>query len=232
MFSARVTPAAAESAKDMEPGVWTGSGGHRWIRFGKYTWRVLKVAVNKGRKEALLLAEDAVEKRPFNRNRRDGNDWKTSDIREWLNDDFYRGAFSEGERGAILTAYYRYGGRYAGSERTDSSKIFLLSANEAINRDFFDGQDDRVTRWDGQRWKWWLRSPGDFDDNAALVGDNGEVYISGPLYVISERVIRPALILNLSSSIFTSSSSQYEVLYGQEASESDRPLDLHLYIIR
>jgi hypothetical protein len=59
-------PGAAAPAKDMEPGTWTGSGGHRRIRFGDHTWRVLKLAVYKGRKEALLLAEDLVDKRQFN----------------------------------------------------------------------------------------------------------------------------------------------------------------------
>jgi hypothetical protein len=109
-------PATAELAKDMQPGAWTGAGGHRWLRFGRFTYRVLKVAVNKGRKEALLLAEEAVARRSFNSNRSDGHAWKTSDIKEWLNGDFYSGAFSESERGAILTAYYRYGGRYNGSD--------------------------------------------------------------------------------------------------------------------
>ena len=206
-------PALAESARDMKPGTWTGSGGHRWLRFGDYTWRVLKVAVNEGRKEALLLTEDAVDGRSFNRDRYDGNDWRTSDIKEWLNGSFYRGAFSESEKGAILTAYYRYGGRYGG-DRTDSSKIFLLSADEALNGDYFDDYDDRITRWDGESWGWWLRSPGFDFDIAAIVTGDGKAYGGYDYYhnyVTWDGAVRPALILNLSSPIFTS--SQYEILH-------------------
>jgi hypothetical protein len=219
MFSA---PALAKSARDMEPGTWTGSGGHRWLKFGNYTWRVLKVAVNKGRKEALLLAEEAVAKRPFNSNLGDGNDWKTSDIREWLKGYFCDSAFSESEKGAILTTYYRYGGHYDGSDKTDSSKIFLLSHDEARNSDYFDDDDDRsIGTW------WWLRSPGYSGYYAVYVNSYGYGYdavFSGyPTHgitisegrVVSDGAVRPALIINLSSSIFTSSSSssQYKVLY-------------------
>ena len=208
-------PALAESARDMEPGTWTGSDGHRWLRFGDYTWRVLKVVVNEGRKEALLLTEDAVDGRSFNRDRYDGNDWGTSDIKEWLNGSFYRGAFSESEKSAILTAYYRYGGRYGG-DRTDSSKIFLLSTDEALNGDYFNDYNGRITMWNGENLGWWLRSPGFDFDIAAIVTSDGKVY-GGIDYnydlVGVKRAIRPALILNLSSPIFTSSSSQYEVLY-------------------
>jgi hypothetical protein len=208
------SPAAAFSgdAKDMEPGTWTGSGGHRRIRFGKYTWRVLKVAVNKGEKEALLLAEDAVAHMPFNKNGSDGNDWKTSDIKRWLNDEFYQNAFNDSERDAILTTRYRYGGKHEGSDKTDSSRIFLLSADEARNGDFFDDDDDRILRGDGINWGWWLRSPGVYDYSAAGVDYDGEVGGGGYDYIVDrEGAVRPALIVSLSSPIFTSSSYKYEI---------------------
>jgi hypothetical protein len=207
------SPAVAVSgdAKDMEPGTWTGSGGHRRLRFGKYTWRVLKVDAGNDKKEALLLAEGAVAHMPFNENDSGGNDWKTSDIKRWLNGDFLRNSFSESERGAILTASYRYGGRYEGSDKTDSSRIFLLSNDEARNGDFFDDDDDRILRGDGINWGWWLRSPGSYDNSVAGVDYEGEVGGGGYDYIVdSAGAVRPALIVNLSSPIFASSSYTYD----------------------
>jgi hypothetical protein len=200
-------------ADDMGAGMW--AGGHRWVKFGNHTWRVLKVVVNKGKKEALLLAEEAVALMPFHRSKSSDNDWKNSDIRKWLNEDFYYSAFSESERDAILTAHYRYGGRNEGSDKTDASKVFLLSTDEARNGDFFEDDDDRATTLDGETWAWWLRSPGGIYCLAAHVRYRGEVHPgnSSDGFVFYERAVRPALIINLSSPIFTSSSSEYETLY-------------------
>jgi hypothetical protein len=219
-------PASAESAKDMELGMWTGPGGHRWVKFGNHTWRVLKVAVNEGRKEALLLAEEAVALMPFHRSKSSDNDWKTSDIRKWLNEDFYYSVFSKSEQDAILTAHYRYGGQNEGSDKTDSSKIFLLGTDEARNGDFFENDDDRTTTFDGKTWAWWLRSPGDIYCLAAHVRYHGEVHPgnSSDGFVFYERPVRPALIINLSSPIFTSSSSEYETLYDLHGSTRRKPL--------
>jgi hypothetical protein len=206
------TPAAAVpgDAMNIGAGTWTGTGGRQWIRFGEHLWRVLKVNVREGRKEALLLAEEPVAERPF-----DGgdNDWKTSDIRKWLNEDFYNGAFSESERAAILVTDYRYGGLNEGSDKTDSSKIFLLSYDDAGNEKYFAGRGDRVAYRNGDTADWWLRSPGWDADKAAIVDYNGVLDSNYPVNHRPAFTVRPALTVNLLSPIFTSVSSEYEVLY-------------------
>jgi hypothetical protein len=154
---------------------------------------------------AFLLAEDAVARMRFDDF---FNDWNNSDLKRWLNEDFYNGAFSEKERDAIVNCTYSYGGKYEGSDKTAASKVFLLSADDAENGKFFVNNDDRSTED-----TWWLRSPGNIDGDAAYVHNVGEVYGGGD-YVRSWRAVRPALKINLESAIFTSSSSKYEILYG------------------
>jgi uncharacterized repeat protein (TIGR02543 family) len=51
---------------------------------------------------------------------------------------------------------------------------------------------------------WWLRSPGDYDSNAAFVNFNGYVYDSGFAVNTPNIAVCPAFNLNLDSVIFTS----------------------------
>jgi hypothetical protein len=85
--------------------------------------------------------------------------------------------------------------------------VFLLGADDAKNERFFVNEADQAI---GKEW--WLRSPGMDNDRAADILTDGGVFYQDS--VDGERGVRPALKINLSSSIFTSSSSKYEVLYG------------------
>jgi hypothetical protein len=206
-------PAAAVpgDAKDLRGGYWTER--HRWIVFGRHDgkpiiWRILETGeTNNGNPMAFLLAEDAVGRdRQFNRSRK--NDWDSSDIKRWLNDDFYYAAFSEKEQRAIANCTYYYGGEYERSDRKATSKVFFLSTDNAESERFFANNADRsIGTW------WWLRSPGTDGDRAAHVFDGGGVFGVGGVDVGREMAVRPALKIDLASSIFTSSSSKYEILY-------------------
>ncbi|MDR1509425.1 MAG: DUF6273 domain-containing protein [Synergistaceae bacterium] len=227
-LSAGPASAVPGDAKNLRGGYWTDQ--HRWIAFGEYDgkpiiWRILEVGkTDDGSTMAFLLAEDAVAVRQFNNSSSDGNDWDSSNLKYWLNDDFYYAAFSEGEQGAIVNSAYLYGGKSGGSDRKAASKVFLLSADEAKNNKFFaDDADRRINAYEGElswKYEWWLRSPGSYGDNAANVEYAG-VYDGASLFdyrygdgrVGNSYAIRPALKINLASSIFTSSSSKYEILY-------------------
>jgi hypothetical protein len=155
--------AGTADAKDRLGGHWTNQ--HKWIAFGRYDgkpiiWRILETGeTDKGKPTAFLLAEDAVTEMSFDTY---SNDWNDSDIKRWLNDDFYHAAFNKNERGAIVNSFYYYGGKYKGSDREAAFKVFLLSTDEAGNKKFFANDADRSTR----DW-WFLRSPGDTDVYAA-----------------------------------------------------------------
>ena len=57
--------------------------GYRWIKL-----------LNKDSEETLVLMEDILEQRAFDEE--DKNDWRTSDLREYLNDDFYEQLLENG----------------------------------------------------------------------------------------------------------------------------------------
>jgi uncharacterized repeat protein (TIGR02543 family) len=62
-------------------------------------------------------------------------------------------------------------------------------------------------------YNWWLRSPGNSDDDAGIVTSDGHVYSYGD-YVGAANSSRPALYLNLSSSLFASLPSGWQARYG------------------
>ena len=212
----------ADGLPDLDVGTWAGTGdnpgdGHRYVTMGSYNghklvWRVVDVYVSDGtdgnvtgNKTALLLLDDLlrtsdgdIEHRQFDA---DSGNWaRPSDINAFLNGEFYSAAFSAREQEYIVTSRYRMGGSYEvrdGFPSADSSKVFLLSTDEASDPAYFADESDRAVAG-----YWWLRSPGDFSFNAASV-DGGTVYITGDNDNISYGV-RPALKINLLSEISTS----------------------------
>jgi len=54
-----------------------------------------------------------------------------------------------------------------------------------------------VNRDNGNCW-WWLRSPGNNQDNAAYITDDGTVYLRGYGVYRVDRAVRPAMWIDLS----------------------------------
>ena len=145
--------------------------------------------------------------------------WQTSSLRRWLNDDFLNKVFTEEESNQIPTV--QVAADENPSYRTNpgvatSDKIFLLSIKEA--EQFFTTDEARrctpttyakaqgaytnsscqTSSGEAACW-WWLRSPGDGQDRAALVSDYGDVYYPGD-GILDDRVsVRPALWITLDS---------------------------------
>lgn len=135
---------------------------------------------------------------------------------------FMDAAFSEKEKLAISDVelenednpdYDTNGGH------TTIDKIFLLSITEAINPrygflEYYDDMEQRESintayasvKTDvaiGHREFWWLRTPGDFVDYAAVIEPNGAIG-SGGIEVYAPYVgIRPALYMALTSSMWS-----------------------------
>ena len=107
------------------------------IPFGGYDWRVLEVRGN----QALILTDRIITQRQYHAG--GGVTWETSDIRQWLNNDFLN-RFSEQERARIASStvindnnpwdFYGWAGGLAfpssGNNTTD--RIFLLSIDEVL----------------------------------------------------------------------------------------------------
>ena len=187
-------------------------------------WLVLARNGNK----ALLISRYGLDAQPYNTDYTSVT-WETCTLRTWLNGTFYNKAFSSAEQAAILTTNVDnsknqcYSGWSTSSGNNTQDKVFLLSYAEA-NKYFgvtYDNSSNTKSRvaptayaiaqgaWTSYSNKttdstyagwWWLRSPGTYQDYAAIV------YFVGSLdfnYVDSDSgSVRPALWVNLESKIF------------------------------
>ena len=206
-----------------------GNGGYN---IDPIKWRVLENADGK----LFLLSDQNLDVKPYNSSSTSIT-WEKSTIRSWLNgyeasennsgtdyssNNFIDAAFSSVEKVAIADTYvynknnpsYNTSG---GNNTTD--KIFLLSIEEANNRNYFpnaNGNDSRkstntayVASYSGMYGAsktdhWWLRSPGEDDDYAAFVYAGGRVNSDGYSVDYTTNAVRPAFHLDLNSVLFTS----------------------------
>lgn len=152
------------------------------------------------------------------------NDYATSSIRKWLNEDFYNTAFTSAQKQNILpttldnSAYSTDYSQFDSVSTTDN--VFLLSYSEAQNASygFTNNYKSTETRKavgtdyakaqglyvDSTKCSFWrLRSAGEFSSFSCLVDSFG--YVSNYYVFYTEYGVRPALRLsNLASDIFES----------------------------
>ena len=170
-------------------------------------WLVL----DKQGSKVLVISKYALDVRHYN-DQGSSVTWSGSDLREWLNGEFYNEAFSvEDQRQIEETVVSTEDNEVYGIRGGDDSidKVFLLSITEAEN--YFNNNNARVcylteyavARGEGIRLKpvaytWWLRSPGAYMHYAALILTNGEVYSYGTdAYYRNDIAVRPAMWINL-----------------------------------
>ena len=196
------------------------------VKFGKYEqdndesngqedieWQVLDIKDGK----MLLVSRYALDCQPYNTELTDVT-WETCTLRNWLNNTFYSGTFTEDERALIAdsTVYAQANPQYntdPGNDTTD--KVFLLSINEV--EEYFSSNEERMcvpTAYaiangaytsdtyekggEATCW-WWLRSPGIDQGYAAFVDYDGSVPYYGLTVNIDRDAVRPALWINLKS---------------------------------
>ena len=188
------------------------------IEFGNYPqdkdgtekpieWIVMKKEGN----QVLLLSKYVLDAKPYNEEFEDVT-WETSDIRQWLNNEFYTTAFNKAEKAKIQTSLIKNedNSKYGTNGGNDTEdKVFLLSEKETET--LFSNKEERIAKATEYATKsgvyvneekaawWWLRSPGDNSKNAAEVWNYGWVGRSGDDVDCSNDGVRPALHLNLQS---------------------------------
>ncbi len=147
------------------------------------------------------------------------------DGEDYTNDNFLKTAFSSVERGEILQKTIKNDnnseyGTNGGNDTTD--KVFFLSIEEAVNPAYgFASDYDKYSKtrrsvnteyaksrgdWaedDENDWQYWLRSPGDYPGDAAIVDSRGYVDRSGTWLTNDYNAVRPALYLNLNSDVWS-----------------------------
>ncbi|SCI36658.1 Serine/threonine-protein kinase PrkC [uncultured Eubacterium sp.] len=215
--SKKGTTAKVESSsqkKDKNPDYKIGET----IEFGNYPqdkdgtekpieWIVMK---NEGN-QVLLLSKYVLDAKPYNEELEEVT-WETSDIRQWLNNEFYTTAFNKTEKAKIQTSLIKNedNSEYGTSEGNDTEdKVFLLSEKEAET--LFSDEEERIAKATEYAEKsgvyvnkekaawWWLRSPGYDGSSAAGVYSSGWVCGSGGDICNGSDGVRPALHLNLQS---------------------------------
>ena len=137
--------------------------------------------------------------------------WEDSDIRSWLNNDFYSNAFSSSEKSAVKTVTNENTGNsdfnVNGGNKT-SDKIFILSIDEA--KRYLPNNIDRMcqatkyaeskgTELDSltHNCRWWLRSPGSTLYSAASVKIDGFILNMGTPVSVDKAFVRPAVWIEI-----------------------------------
>ena len=185
------------------------------IVFGQYYWRILEIQEER----ALIITENLISQQPF-ANNHSSSSWEDSNMRRWLNSDFYY-TFDDYDRSYIFeVTVANYGNPWfeTAVSLDTVDKIFILSIDEILR--YLGGEyqgeittDDTYSSgitgiWDeldnervalnmfGLPQWWWLRSAGQNDYHRANVLLDGSINLQG----ISNNTIggvRPALWIDL-----------------------------------
>lgn len=183
------------------------------IKFGNYPqdsngntspieWLVLDIKEN----EALLISRYGLDCKEYH-NVHTNITWEDCDLRKWLNNDFIKSAFSEGEAKKIKVSELKNEDnpeyRTRGGNNT-KDRIFCLSINEAEH--YFGSNEDRQCKPTAYAIKqrayrdfynkccfWWLRSPGFKLCGATRVQTYGALHLYGVDVDYGSLAVRPAL---------------------------------------
>ena len=180
-----------------------------YVKFGNYPqtsegeekpieWQVLAKEGNK----MLVFSKYGLDAKRFDD---DSNDWADSEIRQWLNNDFYNKAFNGNEKKSINLSNL--------SDVGTSDNVFLLSEEEAEK--YFANDEERKCKateyavrkgalvYDGSYGGeagysyWWLRSPHPYDSIDVYYVDNDGGVVNFSSVDCDGGLVRPALWINL-----------------------------------
>ena len=144
------------------------------------------VVASEGR-EVTLLSRYLLDVQPYNE---DGAvAWADSSLRTWLNEVFYRTAFSKDEREGILDV---------------DGDVATIPSSDDINR-YFPDTESRIAKptvyasqnIDAANW-WWLKDNGEGMQTAMVVTDQGAISTSGDEVNFGGDGIRPMITVDMS----------------------------------
>ena len=201
---------------------WTDTEKWHYFAYAPIKWRILKQTGDK----AVLLADRMPDTCPFNDSYKDTS-WSDCSLRQWLNGEFFRQAFTEQERSAIEETDVKndpnyYFGTDCGPDTKD--RVFVLSESEAFSSPLaveygFSNSDSgndparrfRSTLYAKCRGAWWspvegyrgtsfwfMRSVGYTKANVVYVGESGDTYNRGIVVTCNDSAVLPAITLDLS----------------------------------
>lgn len=151
-------------------------------------WRVLAVEGNR----AYVVSQKALDAHAFNADEDGGNDWNSSDLKKWLENDFASQAFTGDEMKEINGAPTLLSVDEANKCFMSDKDRICMPTQQAVNNGTYKDEDNGACVW-------WLRSPGDESYIAASVRTGGDVYSAGDGYVhLTGIAVRPALWVSVS----------------------------------
>ncbi|MDU5164424.1 MAG: DUF6273 domain-containing protein, partial [Actinomyces sp.] len=141
--------------------------------------------------QLLLLSADVLEARQYHHVPFEDITWEHSDLRAWMNGDFYEAAFTPVQRGLIETVHNENADQSitgaSGGAPTDD-RVFALSETESVIY-FLSVSEDGTADW-------WLRSPGTYGFATQFVDASGTPSLSGA-NVDLQYGVRPALWIDV-----------------------------------
>lgn len=185
-------------------------------------WRVLSIENN----TAFLLADRSLASRPNIDEEKGETSWENSEVRKWLNNDFYNDAFSEEEKqGVVLKTLDNTedtNGYQSGNNTRD--KVALLSLRElAVERyGLLRGRCSRYTCDGNADWAVRTIAVSESIGNGFIdVPTSAKIY--GSWRMRGTIGIRPIIYLNLSSKQWKKAESVSSVPYELEDEEQTLP---------
>lgn len=149
-------------------------------------WRILEESNGK----IFIVCDSIITAQAFDEYLYGANRFSGSDIRKWLNDEFYKNSFSNMQQQLIQITSVDNSAEstgisnnpYAGGFTEDY--IFLLSYSEVRNQNFFEDDSSRILQptdysraigveYHSSGGYWWLRSPYDYSKYVRQVAYNG-----------------------------------------------------------
>ena len=221
-YYAKVSATPNSSSYKFDNGTTIVSGTTYWFKCEPITWNVL--SNNSG--ECYILSSVLLDAHCYYNSRSNRtiggkaiypNNYEYSDIRAWLNNDFYSSAFALGNSNILTTnvdnsaaTTNSTSNSYACNDTQD--KVFLPSYQDYINLSYGFSKDTRrckTTDWARARGvyyntsssylyngNYWTRSPlSDRSDLAWLVNYGGNLYYD--LVIYTSYSVRPSLSINI-----------------------------------
>ena len=183
------------------------------LNFGGIDWRILDIQNG----EALIISEDILFVLPYHSQRTEIK-WGYSDLRAYLNGEFYETTFSAEERERIIETTNDSSRLYPSSEHITTDKIFLLSLRE-LDYYLIDRKSVPLNNFNS----WWLRSPGASSGVAIVCSfDDRGKFFTGSLFVDEAHGVRPALWLKLDLD---------NILYESSPMQTDYEKIFHDYLV-
>lgn len=160
----------------------------------KIEWIVLEVQPDR----ILLLSRYALDSERYHY-RKENVNWDTCSVRDWLNDTFYREAFTRADRERILSSETSIYDDYVFLLSDEEAEVYIPRTKDRICKatPYCAGQNVYVNPSTGGSW-WLLRTTGDDGSKFAMsVNSDGTIDYDGG-HVESDRgTVRPAIWLKI-----------------------------------